>query len=95
MARFLQPGCKVLMTVAAMRAKPLDDERQRMRREALGKHQFGSLDGVEAIGMMARLAIEVQMPVGHVAGSIGGAQLIVEHSAPVLKSMYHIMFKEQ
>lgn len=85
----------MLVFLSAFWAFALDDERDRVGGEASRELETWYVDVLHAEGTLARLAIEVDVPIVVVALSIFLAELVVEDASPIFEGMYHIVFQEK
>lgn len=77
-------------------AGAFDDKGDGVGDKAGGKGDGGDGGVLQTKGLLAGLAIEMEMTVGVTALAIMVvAEFVMDHSATVLKSMHHIVFREQ
>ena len=67
------------------------DERDRVGQKTFGQVYLRNGHVLQAVGMLAVLAVEMQMPMLMVLCLSVLAQLVMHHTASVFKSVYHIM----
>lgn len=85
----------MLVFFSAFWAFALDDERDGVGGEASREFETWYMDVLHAEGTLARLAIEVDVPIVVVALSVFLAELVVEDASSVFEGMYHIVFQEK
>ena len=82
------------MLLPAFRAFSLDDEGDRVGIETFGEFKTRDMDVFHTEGTLARLAIEMDMPVVVVALTVFLAKFVVENTSTILEGMYHVVFQK-
>lgn len=84
------------MFLGAGGAGAFDDEGHRVGDKAGGKGDGGDGGVLQTKGLLAGLTVEMEMTICMVALAVGVvAEFVMDHPATVLKSMHHIVFREQ
>ena len=83
------------MLTSAIRTLPLDDEGNGVGVISFGQFEARDMDVFHAEGAMARLAIEVDVPIVVIAFAVLLTELIVEHASSVFEGMHHLMLQEE
>lgn len=83
------------MLLPAFRAFSLDDEGDGVRKETCGKFETWYLNVFHAERTLARLTVEMNVPIVVVALAVLFAKFIVQNATPVFEGMYHIVLQEK
>lgn len=84
------------MAFGAGGAGAFDDKGDGVGDKAGGKGDGGDGGVLQTKGLLAGLAVEMEMTICMVALAVGVvAEFVMDHPATVLKSMHHIVFREQ
>lgn len=84
------------MFLGAGGAGAFDDEGDGVGDKTFGEGNVRNGGVLQTKGLLAGLTVEMEMTVGVVALAVGVvAEFVMDHPATVLKSMHHIVFREQ